>query len=136
MDRELYATEDTANMFLSTEKSLEASKASFDRTVTGVRWFLTRGLQWFLPFWFAKQPIFWLPYGWFPYYIEWLVSFPRAPLGSVSIAAWQVACSGALTLIMEAITAALALAVAAKQKQAVPVATGDSTKANNEKKDL
>ncbi len=46
--------------------------------------------------------MFWLPYGWFPYYAEWILSFPRAPLGSVSIASWQVACSAAISLLCQA----------------------------------
>lgn len=82
--------------------------------------------------------MFWLPYGWFPYYVEWLLSFPKAPLGSVSIAAWQMACTGVLTLVIETIMAVLGLMVASKQKQAVPAAGGagkDSTKLD-EKKEL
>jgi hypothetical protein len=45
--------------------------------------------------------MFWLPYGWFPYYAEWIISFPRAPLGSVSAPSWQLACSGVMTLLSE-----------------------------------
>lgn len=124
-------------IYLTTESSLEATKTNFDRYVTGVRWASTRGLQWFLPFWYAKEPMFWLPYGWFPYYVEWLLSFPRAPLGSVSIAAWQMACTGALTLAAETITAILGLIVASRQKQGVPVASGNGTDSKvEEKKDL
>ncbi|KAH8906966.1 CHD5-domain-containing protein [Coniochaeta sp. PMI_546] len=104
------------------KKSLEATKSGFDRYVTGVRWVSTRGLQWFLPFWYAKEPMFWLPYGWFPYYVEWFLSFPRAPMGSVSIVAWQWACTGVLTLLAETVGAIVGLVVGSKQqKQGVPV---------------
>jgi tail-anchored protein insertion receptor len=78
----------------------------------------------FLPFWYSKQPMFWLPGGWFPYYIEWLLSFPRAPLGSISIVSWQAACTGVIVLLSDTITAVLGLilgAKLAKQKEAQPV---------------
>jgi tail-anchored protein insertion receptor len=55
--------------------------------------------------------MFWLPYGWFPYYAEWLLSFPRAPLGSVSIASWQVACAIMIDLISKAIRRTMTLAM-------------------------
>ena len=70
--------------------------------------------------------MFWLPYGWFPYYMEWFASFPRAPLGSVSIVVWQWACTGILALVMEAVVGVLGLVSAGrqsqKQKQPVPAA--------------
>ncbi|KAB5585868.1 CHD5-like protein-domain-containing protein [Coniochaeta sp. 2T2.1] len=106
------------------KKALESTKSGFDRAVTGARWTLTKGLQYGLPFWYAKEPMFWLPYGWFPYYVEWFLSFPRAPMGSVSIAAWQLACTGVLNLVAETIGAIVGLVVAGSkqnQKQGVPV---------------
>lgn len=122
-----------------TESTLDSTKANFDRYITAARWIGTRGLQYFLPFWFATTPMFWLPYGWFPYYAEWLISFPRAPLGSVSIASWQLACTGVMILLRDAIVAIVARArtpAAApaaspqskkqKQKQAVPVPASSS----------
>ena len=63
--------------------------------------------------------MFWLPYGWFPYYVEWFLSFPKAPLGSVSIVAWQWACTGILVLAAETITALLGLVLSSRQKQGV-----------------
>jgi hypothetical protein len=68
--------------------------------------------------------MFWLPYGWFPYYVEWFLSFPRAPMGSVSIVAWQWACTGVLTLVAETVGAIVGLVVGSKQKQGVPVGAG------------
>jgi hypothetical protein len=64
--------------------------------------------------------MFWLPHGLFPYYAEWLLSFPRAPLGSVSIVTWQMACRGVLTLLSDTIAAVLRLVLNARQKQGVP----------------
>jgi hypothetical protein len=81
--------------------------------------------------WYGKVPMFWLPYGWFPYYVEWFASFPRAPLGSVSIAVWQGACTSILTLVINTVVGILGLIAAGresrrqKQKQPVPAGAGN-----------
>jgi hypothetical protein len=49
--------------------------------------------------------MFWLPAGWVPYYGEWLLSFPRAPLGSVSINVWGIACASMIALASEGLAA-------------------------------
>ncbi|KAK1830780.1 CHD5-like protein-domain-containing protein [Podospora conica] len=116
--------------------ALDASKATFDRYLTTARLISTRGLQWFLPFWYGREPMFWLPYGWFPYYVEWFASFPKAPIGSVSIVVWQWACTGMLTLIFETVTAVIGLVAASRQKQAVPATGAGETASSGEKKDL
>jgi hypothetical protein len=59
--------------------------------------------------WFAKTPMFWLPAGWVPYYVEWILSFPRAPVGSVSINVWGIACASMLVLVSEAVAASWVL---------------------------
>lgn len=84
-------------------------------------------MQYFLPFWYAKEPMFWLPHGWFPNYAEWVLSFPRAPMGSVSITSWQLACMGVISLVSDTIVAVLRLALGLRQKQAVPVGAGAGT---------
>jgi hypothetical protein len=82
-----------------------------------------------LPFWYSKQAMFWLPKGWFPYYVEWILSFPRAPLGSISIVSWQVACTGVIMLVSDTITAILGLVLGAKlQAQEKPMAVPAGTK--------
>ena len=86
-----------------------------------VRLVSTRGLQYFLPMWYGKEPMFWLPHGWFPYYAEWLLSFPRAPLGSVSITMWQMACTGILVLVKDTIVGIIGLVVSAQQQKEAPV---------------
>ncbi|KAI1083920.1 CHD5-like protein-domain-containing protein [Whalleya microplaca] len=101
--------------------SHDATKAKFENTVGIIRWLTTTGLKFGLPFWYAKQPIFWLPQGWFPYYVEWILSFPRAPLGSISIASWQTACIGVIMLASDTVTAILGLAVGAKMAQKEPM---------------
>lgn len=95
---------------------IDASRGSFDKTVSSARWLCTSGLRWFLPFWYSREPMFWLPHGWFPYYAEWLISFPRAPLGSVSVASWQLACRGVIALVADTIGAVLKLVMDAGQE--------------------
>ncbi|KAI1846438.1 hypothetical protein JX266_007335, partial [Neoarthrinium moseri] len=94
--------------------SHDATKTKFDSTVGVVRWSLTRGLKIVLPLWYSRQPMFWLPKGWFPYYVEWILSFPRAPLGSISIVSWQMACTGVIMLVSDTITAVLGLILGAR----------------------
>lgn len=76
--------------------------------------------------------MFWLPHGWFPYYAEWIISFPRAPLGSVSIASWQLACTGLLTLISDLITGIYGLVYSTSAAQAAPT-TKEKSGAKKEK---
>ena len=60
--------------------------------------------------------MFWIPKGWAPYYAEWLLSFPRAPLGSISIQAWALACGAIILLVSDAITAIVGLVLTSKTK--------------------
>ncbi|KAF6814932.1 CHD5 domain-containing protein [Colletotrichum sojae] len=112
------------------KQSQEAARSKFDTSLTGFRWVFTKIPQYFLPFWYSKEPMFWLPYGWFPYYAEWLMSFPKAPIGSVSIVSWQLACNGMVTLISELIISVIGLVFTAKQGKATPfkVPAGGATK--------
>ncbi|EFW98539.1 chd5 domain containing protein [Grosmannia clavigera kw1407] len=104
------------------KSSLDTGRRSFDSVVTVSRLVLTRGLQYFLPFWFARAPMFWLPHGWFPGYAEWLLAFPRAPRGSVSITSWQLACLGVLVLLRDTVQALLALSATTETKDKTPAA--------------
>ncbi|KAI5928009.1 CHD5 domain-containing protein [Camillea tinctor] len=103
------------------KSSHDASKAKFDRTASIIRWTATSGVKFILPWIYGKQPMFWLPNGWFPYYVEWILSFPRAPLGSVSIVSWQAACTGVVMLLSDTIKAILVLALGAKTAQKQPM---------------
>lgn len=89
--------------------------------------------------WYGREAMFWLPYGWFPYYVEWFASFPRAPLGSVSITVWQWACTGMLGLIIDTVVGIMGLVAASKQpqkqKQPVP-ASGAGAGDGESKKEL
>ncbi|KAM0244393.1 hypothetical protein ACHAP5_006300 [Fusarium lateritium] len=105
-----------------TKKNTEAARSNFDRVLTVLRIVVTRAPQYFLPFWYATEPMFWLPHGWFPYYAEWILSFPRAPIGSVSIASWQLACTGVIALLSDLIVGIFGLLLNAKQAKEAPVA--------------
>ncbi|KAF5532302.1 GET1 [Fusarium mexicanum] len=104
-----------------TKKTNEAARSNFDKILTVLRVVVTRAPQYFLPFWYATEPMFWLPYGWFPYWAEWILSFPRAPIGSVSIASWQLACTGVIALFSDLIVGIAGLLFNAKQAKEAPV---------------
>jgi len=74
----------------------------------------------YLQFYYSKQPLFWIPEGWLPGYVEWTLSFPRAPRGSVSIQVWQLACSSVIAMVSEAVVAGLKL----KERDALPGGKG------------
>jgi hypothetical protein len=125
----------------ATKKGLDAAKSKFDTALTGARFLLTRGPQLILPFWYGKEPVFWLAHGWFPYWAEWFFSLPRAPLGSVSVASWQVACVMFISMIADLTTGTYSLVASGKQKEA-PVAgrggkaAADKPAGGSEKKEL
>jgi len=82
---------------------------TFDRTVGTLRWLATNGLRIFLQFWYTRRPMFWLPSGWVPGYVEWALSFPRAPVGSISIQIWAGACAAVIGLLSVAVASACIL---------------------------
>ena len=96
---------------------MTASRQKFDTYLNVARILLTRAPHYLIPLWHAKHPMFWLPRGLFPYYAEWFLSLPKAPLGSVSIMSWQVACTAIIKLLSEAVTAVYALVVGSKGKE-------------------
>jgi hypothetical protein len=53
-----------------------------------------------------------------PWYGEWILSFPKAPRGSVSIMIWQYACSAVIGMVFEAVGALFALYVISTSKKA------------------
>jgi len=79
--------------------------------------------------------MFWIPKGWVPYYAEWLLSFPRAPLGSISIQAWALACGAIILLISDALVATVAVVMGAgktRSRKGEPMKLGGE-KAGTEK---
>jgi len=117
-------------------------RTQFDRIVSALRWLGTQGLNFFANTWYSKQPMFWLPQGWVPYQVEWILSFPRAPLGSISVNVWGIACASVIGLASEAIRATLTL----RQGQVIEGpnkgekikmgASGKNGHVGNEKKEL
>ena len=105
----LRVRKDWANRYASTANNLKSFKSTFDRTVNALRWIGTNGLRFFLQFWYSKRPLFWIPRGWVPGYVEWLLAFPRAPTGSVSIQIWGIACATIVQLVGAAVVAGLVL---------------------------
>lgn len=47
--------------------------------------------------------------GWVPWYIEWVLSFPAAPIGSVSIQIWGIACITVVQMVGAAVVATFIL---------------------------
>ncbi|KAF1350864.1 CHD5-like protein-domain-containing protein [Delphinella strobiligena] len=97
--------------------AIQASRSNFDRIANILRWLSTNGLRYLLQFWFSKQALFWLPQGWVPGYVEWLLAFPRAPTGSISIQVWGMACVSVVSMLSEAVVALYALVQRQKQPQ-------------------
>lgn len=86
--------------------------------------------------------MFWIPHGWVPYYVEWILSFPRAPLGSVSVNVWGIACASMIALVAEVLKAVYVLVTrkpvggAAEEKpMAFEAKPGAQTKTNAAKGD-
>lgn len=63
-----------------------------------------------------------LPPGWLPYPVEWVLSCPRAPLGTVSIQVWGSVCATVISLAGDVVTVVVQKIAqpADKQAQAVP----------------
>ncbi|EFE31483.1 retrograde vesicle-mediated transport protein Get1, putative [Trichophyton benhamiae CBS 112371] len=108
-------------------KKLNAMKVSFDWTIKTVRWASTTGITIILQFWFSKSPIYDLPRGWFPWQVEWILSFPRAPLGTVSIQVWGGACGTVIALVGGAVAAIVPALKSSKQSKGPAVAQKTGT---------
>jgi hypothetical protein len=75
----------------------------------GVRLAVTYGFQFYIQFRFSRHAVFWLPKGWLPWFGEWVVSFPAAPMGAVSLQVWQLACRAVIGMVADAMLAMVAL---------------------------
>ena len=67
---------------------------------------------------YSKLPMFWLPEGWVPYRVEWILSLPRAPLGSISVNVWGLACGAVIAMMIEVIVAVWTLKTGTVQEGA------------------
>ncbi|RJE25537.1 hypothetical protein PHISCL_02149 [Aspergillus sclerotialis] len=110
----------TMEEYEAMNKAIFAEKTSFDWSVKIARWLSTNGLKIFLQFYYSKTPVFALPANWFPYYVQWILSFPRAPLGSVSIQVWSNVCATAITAMAEVVTS---ISLGSRIAQPVPAGT-------------
>ena len=123
-------------------RGLQDFRTQFDRIVSALRWLGTQGLNFLANTWYSKQPMFWLPQGWVPYQVEWILSFPRAPLGSISVNVWGIACASVIGVGSEAIRASLTLRQGKviegpnKGEKIKMGASGQNTRVGNEKKEL
>jgi len=117
-------------------KALVAKKTSFDFTLKTARWVSTNGFKMFLQFYYSKTPMFELPADWFPYYIEWILSFPRAPIGTVSIQVWSGACAAAIAVAGQGISSVLEIVRPSTEAQAVPSGNGSQEGTAQPKKEL
>ncbi|KAL1925490.1 uncharacterized protein VTP21DRAFT_373 [Calcarisporiella thermophila] len=70
---------------------LAFSRTSFELKFKSALWILTNGFQAIIIILYRKTPVFYLPMGWFGP-VRWLVSFPFAPTGSVSVTVWFLVC--------------------------------------------
>lgn len=86
----------------STETSLDGSRSKFNSKIMVARWLCTNGARIILQFSYQKRPMFYIPKNWIPYYAEWVLSFPRAPLGSISLQIWSLSCKAFVTLLLDA----------------------------------
>jgi len=100
-------------------------RSSFDSILNKLRWLGTQGVNFLVNGWFSKQGMFWLPRGWVPYAGEWVLSFPRAPLGSVSVNVWGMACGMVIGLVVEAAGAAWTLKGRTEDIKKVQEVTGE-----------
>jgi tail-anchored protein insertion receptor len=96
--------------------SLQSSKSSFDTQLNVFRLISINGLRLFLQYMYNRRPLFWIPMGWLPYYAEWLLSFPMAPLGSVSIFVWSVACANVIQMFSDTLVAGFVLGTGGKRQ--------------------
>ncbi|KKY25527.1 putative chd5 domain-containing protein [Phaeomoniella chlamydospora] len=96
---------------------IQSHRSTFDKYASSARWVATAGLLTFLQFWNSKTPVFTYPRGWLPWYVEWILGFPRAPYGSVSVQVWGSACAVVVEIIGTSISAILIKGLATRQEQ-------------------
>lgn len=109
---------------LSLASNVTSSRSSFDTKAGIIRWLSTSGLRFAIQFWHAKTPVFTYPRGWFPWYIEWILGFPRCPYGGVSINVWSTACGTAIALVSDLIVYVVLFVRDSSSRSATPAVAG------------
>ncbi|KAI9731730.1 MAG: GET complex subunit get1 [Cirrosporium novae-zelandiae] len=117
--------------------SVQSTQTQFNSKLTVVRWTLTTGFLMIYQWYNNKEAAFWIPEEWgLPWAVENMLSFPRAPLGSVSVLIWSWSCANVIKLAIDAISGVLGLALSPKQnrgKNKEPVKVGPQTAGAEEK---
>ena len=62
------------------DAEVASSKSAFAMKFNTLLWLLTTGLQFAVGWWYRKQPVFFLPHGWFGP-LGWWFALPFAPAG-------------------------------------------------------
>jgi len=126
-----------------TAENVKTTKTRFDTAANALRWIALTGLRLLLQFWYSRQPMFWIPQGWVPGYIEWILAFPRAPTGSISMQVWWIACTTVIAMVGQAVVAIYTLVVrhtqqgsAKKQPMAYESTSAKTADSRTEKKEL
>ncbi|CUS14648.1 unnamed protein product [Tuber aestivum] len=112
--------------------SVNVARTKFDTKTGFIRWVSTSGAGWAISLWYCREPVFWIPEGWVPGYVEWGLSFPKAPIGSVSIQVWTFAVTQVLRVVAP-IIGSLVTSVMFMRKPVAPVQAGSG---ENGKKEL
>jgi len=63
---------------------VESHKTRFRRGAKVLLWVGTTGTKGLVQWWFNRQAVFWLPAGTFPYWVEYVLAFPKAPKGTAT----------------------------------------------------
>lgn len=79
--------------------SLSSHRSRFTSLFSTLLYVFTSGLQLVLCWYYRRQPVFWLPYGWTPNAVSWVLSFGGGPKGSISVTAWSFICKRVITTI-------------------------------------
>ncbi|CAA7260754.1 unnamed protein product [Cyclocybe aegerita] len=113
-----------------------ASKSGFSMKFNTLLWLLTTGLQFVVGWWYRKQPVFFLPEGWFGP-LTWWLALPFAPAGSVSVGVWQMACKRVIVVGERVVKDFYGAGASQPEKVAVPslAPTPNNTPRNATKKE-
>jgi tail-anchored protein insertion receptor len=121
---------------LDSDNAVKSAQTTFMRVTSTLRWVSTNGFRLFVQIWYRRTPMFWIPEGWVPGYVEWILSFPKAPKGSVSINIWGIACRSVITLSGRAIKATYVLATRKPLQKQKPQLFQADAKQEERKKEL
>ncbi|RPA79902.1 hypothetical protein BJ508DRAFT_227165 [Ascobolus immersus RN42] len=89
--------------FEKSKKALESHKSTHSTLASTSKRILTTGVKLVLQFYYLRTPVFHLPKGAVPGYIEWVLAFPKCPSGSVSVNVWMMAVGAVVELLGAAV---------------------------------